>query len=89
MSYFQNSLNQIQNIINPKNNKMKTLQEVNFQNADFEFSDCYGFINGNKLELIDENYFSSGSYYFRHDNTNNRIYLTDSEGNETFKEIIN
>ena len=70
MSYFQNSLNQIQNIINPKNNKMKTLQEeaetesVCESMAKDYLEDPAGFINELEGELseselakgLDDNY---------------------------------
>ena len=70
MQYFQSALNQVQNIINPNNNKMKTLQEEAETESICEsmakdyLEDPAGFINELEGELseselakgLDDNY---------------------------------
>jgi len=62
--------------------------DYSFQTPDYEFSDTFGFIDGNKLILVTGNYEEIIFESFRHDNTNNRVYLPDDNGGETWKEIV-
>lgn len=63
--------------------------EYIFQDPQFEFADCWGFIRNGKLELVNDNFEFKGLFDFRYAENDNFLILTDENNEEGIYEIKN